>query len=259
MIEELANLLPFSTAFLWAGFIVFVRIGAILALAPAFGEQTIPVRVRLGIAIGFTLIVLPAVGSSLPVPPDSILGLGIFGGEVLTGLIFGAVLRLFVIALETAGTIIAQSTSLSQIFGGSAGVDAQPAMGHVLIFAGLALAVLLGLHVRLAAYMIVSYDLVPAGQMISAQTASQIGLGEIGGAFALAFTLAAPFVLAALIYNVALGVINRAMPQLMVTFVGAPALTAGGLLLFLVVSPILLSVWAQSLNSFMANPFGDLP
>ena len=56
----------------------------------------------------------------------------------------------------------------------------------------------------------------------------------MGRTFALAFSLAAPFVTAALLYNIALGVINRAMPQLSVTFIGAPALTAGGLLLILV-------------------------
>ena len=64
-----------------------------------------------------------------------------------------------------------------------------------------------------------------------------------------------PFVIAALIYNVALGVINRAMPQLMVAFVGAPALTLGGLLLLYLSAPVMLSVWIDAFGALMEAPF----
>jgi flagellar biosynthetic protein FliR len=64
-----------------------------------------------------------------------------------------------------------------------------------------------------------------------------------------------PFAIAALIYNVALGVINRAMPQLMVAFVGAPALTAGGLLLLYAAAPVMLSVWITALGRVLEQPF----
>lgn len=73
--------------------------------------------------------------------------------------------------------------------------------------------------------------------------------------FANAFTLAAPFVITSLIYNVALGAINRAMPQLMVAFVGAPAITAGGLILLMLISPLILSIWLDEFNIRLANPF----
>ncbi len=78
----------------------------------------------------------------------------------------------------------------------------------------------------------------------------------MAAAFALAFSLAAPFTIASFVYNLALGVINRAMPQLMVTFVGAPAITLGGLALLLVSAPILLGIWHQCLVDFIADPFG---
>ncbi|MFY8145461.1 MAG: flagellar biosynthetic protein FliR, partial [Rhodobacter sp.] len=49
--------------------------------------------------------------------------------------------------------------------------------------------------------------------------------------------------------------INRAMPQLMVAFVGAPALTAGGLVLLALSTPLALAVWLAALNGFFAAPF----
>ena len=70
---------------------------------------------------------------------------------------------------------------------------------------------------------------------------SQWGIDKVSGAFAMAFRLAAPFVIVSVLYNITLGVINRAMPQLMVAFVGAPVITAGGLALLALMSPILQS------------------
>jgi len=250
----LGELLPWSQSILWAGLAVFVRVSAMMATLPVFGEQTVPLRLRLALTLAFTLVVLPAV-STPPVPVGLGPALSLLGPEVIVGLFYGLMLRFFIFALQIAGAIAAQSTSLSQIFGGSAGVDPQPAMGRVLLVAGLALAALMGLHVQIAAYMINSYLTVPLGVLVDAEIVMSLGITEVSRTFALGFTLAAPFVIASLIYNVTLGVINRAMPQLMVSFIGAPAITAGGLLLLLIVAPVLLGVWLTAFANFMENPF----
>ena len=256
MNETLAEILALSQGGLLIAGIVFLRVGAAMAILPAFGERSIPERIRLVLALAFTAIVFPAVTSQIQGQID---GAGLLGffliTEVVAGLAIGIVIRLFILALQIAGSIAAQSTSLAQIFGG-ANVDPQPAIGHVLLVAGLALAVMLGLHVRLAQVLILSYDILPAGQMPGADVLSQWGIARISRAFGLAFTLAAPFVIASLVYNVALGVINRAMPQLMVAFVGAPAITAAGLILLFLTAPILLATWIRVLDIFLNNPFG---
>lgn len=260
MIADLMPLVPLSQEMLWIAFAVFVRISAMMAVLPAFGDQVVPMRVRFAIAVMFTVVVAPAVSEGVSPPPDNTLAAAAaLGPEVIAGLFFGILLRLFVLVLQLAGSIAAQSTSLAQIFGGTAGVDPQPAISHTLVVAGTALAAMSGLHVQAASYMIHSYILVPFGIAIAGQTVSTAGLGEIGRAFALGFTLAAPFLIASLIYNVVLGVINRAMPQLMVSFVGAPAITAGGLLLFWFTAPLMLAIWMAAFSGFMANPFGAGP
>ena len=85
------------------------------------------------------------------------------------------------------------------------------------------------------------------------------GLSGITRTFALAFSLALPFVVGALLYNLVLGVINRAMPQLMVTFVGAPLLTGGSLVLLALATPLLLDTWQAALNAFLITPFPATP
>ncbi|MEH6834283.1 MULTISPECIES: flagellar biosynthetic protein FliR [Falsihalocynthiibacter] len=237
-------------------FFVFLRVGAALSLLPAFGEQSIPQRVRLGLAIAFTAVVYPAV--SVEIRAYTMAEGQAWGGyasEILVGLILGLGLRLFVFSLQMAGSIAAQATSLSQILG-SAQAEPTAAIGQLLLMAGLALAVMNGLHIRIAEAFILSYNVFGPGDVPQASDVSQWGVARIASAFSLAFSLAAPFVIASLVYNVALGVINRAMPQLMVAMVGAPAITLGGMALLLIVAPVLLAVWWDELSVFLQAPFG---
>ena len=236
------------------GFLVFARVGAFFALLPALGEQVVPARIRLMAAFAMTLIIAPAVLPDITARPDTPGAVAQFLFiEAAIGLAFGAGLRLMVQGLQMAGTMAAQATSLAQFFGG-AGVDPQPAISQVLVMAGLALAVRSGLPARAAEFLILGYGLLPAGQWPDAGAMAQWGVGRVSHVFTLAFVLAAPFVIGARIYNLALGAINRAMPQLMVAFIGAPALTFGGLLLFMLAAPLMLAVWQDAFLALLADP-----
>lgn len=244
---------------LWAGFALFLRVGPVIALAPVFGEQAVPARLKLAAALAFTLVLLPRLAARMPVPHDTLSALGHAGAEVAVGLVFGLALRLVVLALMTAGSIIAQSISLAQIAGGGVTPEPAPAVGHLLLIGALALAATAGLHVKLAAFLLTSYDLVPPGHLPTPETVATAGLAATRRSLTLAVSLALPFVIGALLYNILLGVINRAMPQMMVTFVGAPLLVAGGLALLVVIAPVLIGLWSQALDGFLAAPFADPP
>lgn len=214
-------------------------------------------RIKLAIAFVFTLIVLPAAPAAPMAMSAASMGwLAIT--ETVAGLLLGIGVRLFIMAIQVAGSIAGQSTSLAQVLGGAA-VDPLPAMGYILVVGALALAVMTGLHVKAALLVILSYDLFPIGTLPGGASVSEWGTDQIRRAFSLAFTLAAPFVILAVLYNLALGVINKAMPQLMVAFVGAPVITAGGLLILLLASPMILEIWLQAIDGFLANPLEAVP
>ena len=250
LLAGLGELAGIGADLLWAGLVVFLRIGTALSLTPAFGEQVVPVRVRLAVALAFTLVVAPAVTATQDVGQLGLIGLGV---EVPVGLMLGMGLRLFVLALQMAGAMAAQATSLAQMFGGT-GPEPQPALGNLLVMAGLALAVALDLHVRLAEFFLLSYRIFPPGLMPASGDGAAWGVAQVARAFRLAFSLAAPFTIAALLYNLALGAINRAMPALMVSFIGAPVLIALGFVLMILALPMLLGLWVQALHGFLANP-----
>lgn len=257
IIADLSDLLGLAEGLAWAAALAFIRIGAMVALMPGLGDPAVPQRVKLALVLCLTLVIAPLLAERLEAsgPSASFLALA---GEAVAGLILGIGMRLFVVALQTAAAMIAQATTLSQLFAGAA-PEPQPAIGNVLIVAGIALAMTAGLHVRAAELVLTSYDILPAGVHHSAAKAADWGLALIGRSFGLAFSLAAPFVISSLIYNLALGVINRAMPTLMVSMVGAPAVTLGGLALMAVATPVLLAAWLEAFSAHIAQPFAVTP
>jgi len=244
-----------SAAQIWlATFVgVFLRVGACFFVLPGLGEQMIPLRVRLGAALAMSVLLTPMLHSEIAItglmPPREA-----FFSEAVIGLCLGLALRFVVYALQTAGTIAAQATSLSQIMGG-ASPDPLPAMGAILSLAGIALVVLTGLHVHMASTFLQSYALFPFGGLPMPSDLAEWGIARVSASFALAFSLSAPFLIASLLYNVALGVINKAMPQLMVAFVGAPAITWGGLGLLMLATPAILMSWSAAFDATLANPW----
>ena len=258
MTELYAQLTAFAgigQAWLWTAALVFLRVGAAMFLMPAFGEQVVPQRVRLALALAFTAVVMPAVSDSMAGVQGTLRPAAI---EVLIGLALGIGMRLFIFAVQIAAAIIAQVTSLSQLFGGST-PDPQPAIGNLLTVVALALAVLAGLHVKAASLLILSYRALPPGRFPDAADMADWGLLQVGHSFTLAFALAAPFVIASVVYNVALGIISKAMPQLSVILVGAPVLTAASLVLMLLAVPLMLAVWLGSFDAFLLQPFKTGP
>lgn len=245
-----------APGFLLPAFFVFLRIGAAMAVFPVFGEMMIPVRVRLAATLAFTAITLPAVQADLSASPMLARSPYLVGAaEVLTGLAIGLSFRLSVIALQIAASIAAQATSLSQLLGGSS-VDPQPAIGVVLLLAALALAASMGLHVQLSMMFINSYGEISLGTLLHGSDLGRWITRAVSSTFVFGFALAAPFVAVSLLYNLALGVINRAMPQLMVAFVGAPAITFGALVLLALIAPFLLDLWIDQFRGLIGAPFG---
>jgi len=250
----LAQLLDLVQDILWIHAGVFLRVAPILGLLPGFGEASVPMRIKLTLAFAFTVIVTPALAVDIHQAAPA-LTIGLILSETMIGLALGLALRLFLMSLQLAGSIAAQSTSLAQIVG-NAGQTPLPAIGHLLATGGVALMMIMGLHIRVAELIIYSYEVFPVGALPDMGSLSQWGVSRIAHSFSFGFSLAAPFVLVSVLYNLTLGVINRAMPQLMVVLVGAPAIMAITLFLLLLVAPTLLMVWVVAFHDFVANPFG---
>lgn len=246
MIIALAQLFSVGEAAVWTFSLLFIRVGAAMALLPAFGEQAVPARVKTALAVCFAAFLTPMVWAEIGDALTQASWFRLIGGEVVAGLIIGILFRFLIFALQLAGSIAAQSTSLAQLFGGGLGPEPQPAFSTLLVVAGICFATMLGLHVRVIEAFLLSYELFPVGVLTGAGELADWGVARVSRVFGLGFSLAGPFIVVALVYNVGLGVINKAMPQLMVAFVGAPAISLGSLVLLLVASPVMLVAWGEA-------------
>ena len=248
MTPDLLAVNDLTDASLLAALLVFIRVSGVVAFAPAFGEQTLPLRVQLGVAMALTAIVLPAIADA-PMPDPS---LSLVTTEALIGAIYGLFLRVGVIALQIAGSVAAQSLSLSHLVAGAGG-EPLPAIGHALVLSALTLLVISGLPLALVSYITVSYQEFPLGGSLTAEDWVERVIFATGNAIRYGAALAVPFVLVALIYNLVLGAINRTMPQLMVTLIGAPAISLGALALLAITAPLIAGHWAAMMLQLLAS------
>lgn len=231
--------------------LIFIRIGAAVATLPGFAEQSIPMRVRVVLALCLTLALAPDI---FPTLQDKSIWENIIS-ETVTGLALGLVLRMFIFALETAGSIAANATSLAQMF--PAGAEAQPALSRLLIMAALAVSMQADLPLHMMSYFLVSYDIFPVEGFSDGAFWARNLIEKSTETFQLAFRLSLPFLAGSLLYNLALGFINRAMPQLMVTLIGAPALALGSIVMMAIFVPILLSAWLDAFHiALSSTPWG---
>lgn len=245
--EELLQILAMLP--LTEGFLVFLRVGAVFSLLPIFGSPSVPARMRLLVALLVSICILPMVSTLDYSDVSRAEFIKACAGEFFAGFLLGFLARSVFWSIQIAGAMAAQAISLSQILGNSV-EQPQPAIGQFLYVASLALASLLNFHVIILKALIQSYDLVPLGHLLSPGTALQIGVDTAAHVFRLGFGLAGPFLIVAVIYNLCLGVVNRAMPALMVAFVGAPAITWLGLALLMLTAPLMLMAWKQELIGF---------
>ncbi|MEL7346721.1 MAG: flagellar biosynthetic protein FliR, partial [Pseudomonadota bacterium] len=70
--------------------------------------------------------------------------------------------------------------------------------------------------------------------------------------------LAMPFVIVGFAYNVVLGALSRAMPQLLLTLVGVPLLVGLGLGTLWFSIPEIYARWGEALVRVLVDPLGGL-
>lgn len=226
---------PYATSDqIWAGGLIFARIGAILLVLPGVGESYVPPRIRLSLALVVSLCLWPVVAGTLPPLPATVGGMaGWIIREVLTGLAIGALLRAFTSALATAGEIVSLQTTLS--FAQTANpLQAQPGttIASFLLLLGTVLIFATDTHHLFIAGLVGSYEVIAPARPLIAADFAEMAVRTVGDSFVLGVQLSAPVIVFALIFNLATGLVGRVMPAFQVFFAAAPLSIILGLSIF---------------------------
>lgn len=226
---------PYATADqVWQGAMIFARIGAVLLMLPGVGESYVPPRIRLSLALVVSLALWPVVSASLPALPATLGGMaGWIIREVLVGLAIGALLRMFLTALATAGEVVALQTTLA--FAQTANpTQASPGstLSAFLMILGTTLIFATNTHHLFIAGLVGSYELIAPARPLVTGDFTAMAVRTVADAFTLGVQLAAPVLVFAIIFNVASGLVGRVMPAFQVYFAAAPLSIILGLSVF---------------------------
>lgn len=233
--------------------LVFARIGTMVMLLPGLGEMSMPVRVRLSIALALAAMFVPLHRAAYTIDLRD-LGpvLLMFGHEMIIGAILGLTARLSISALQVAGAVIAQQMGLGFV----TAVD--PSMGqqnvivsNFLTMLGVTLIFATDLHYLVIAALNDSYRLFAPGASILVGDAAALITKTVAGAFKVGIQLSAPFLVFGLLFNLGLGVLSRLMPQMQVFFIGLPLSILLGFLILIAVVGAMMGTFVDFIGAIL--------
>lgn len=246
---ELAFLPVLAATFM----LVFARIGTMVMMLPGLGEMSMPVRVRLTVALVLSAMFLPLHRNAYTIDLKEFGPvLLMLGHEILIGAILGLVARLSVSALQVAGTVIAQQIGLGFVTAVDPTQGQQNVIvGNFLAMLGLTLIFATDLHYLVIAALNDSYRIFAPGAAIMVGDVAKLMTDTVAGAFKVGIQLSAPFLIFGLLFNLGLGVLSRLMPQMQVYFVGLPLSIMLGFLIFFFVVGAMMGTFLGSFEDLM--------
>lgn len=234
---SLDNAATWVSDFFWP----FVRISALFVVAPFFGARTIPVRIRIVLAVAVTLVLLPNLPFPDAIEPFSPRGVLVILQQVSIGIVMGLILQIVFSALIMAGQAMATTMGL----GFASSVDPQNGvqvtmLGQLYLILGTLYFLAMDGHLLLLNVLAQSFVALPVGSaMNSTQIFADLALFAAQLFFA-AVMISLPVMVGVLLVNLAFGVITRAAPQLNIFAVGFPTTMLAGFVLMFFSVPVLL-------------------
>ncbi|MGE5526880.1 MAG: flagellar biosynthetic protein FliR [Rhodospirillaceae bacterium] len=217
----------------------FMRLIALMLVAPAFGERALPQRVRIGLAVVITAILAP----TLPPPtvhPVSLAGALISAQQFVIGAALGFAIRIVFVAVETAGELIGLQMGLgyATLFDPERS-DMIPVLGQFLGLLTILAFLALDGHLHVIQVIADTFRVLPVGGPGLGKDGLLTLVRWGGEIFAAGVLLSLPLLGAMLIANIALGILTRAAPQLNLFAVGFPLTLGAGLIILAVTLPLL--------------------
>lgn len=228
-----AQLYAWITSFLWP----FARLLALMSTGPMFTEAA-PNLVKVGLAAVLAVVVAPTLPAFPAVAPGSWMGLWILGQQILIGFAVGITMRIFFTAVQTAGDFVGlqMSLSLATLYDPTTRASTE-VMAQLFNIVAMLVFVTINAHLLMIDALVKTFTILPVGdlQLHSAgfNMVAQLGV-QI---FSSGLLLALPLLAALLTINLALGILNRAAPQLSAFSVGFPITLIAGVLLLTAILP----------------------
>lgn len=243
-----------AAGYFYGVFLVFCRVGTVLSLLPGFGEQFVPVRIKLFIALGISFAFYPIIIQTpfIAMPEDEKVYVHIFT-ESIIGVTLGLWIRLIFMALTVAAGFCSQILGITNIFDATLEPGGAPALSGFFSFTTIALLMATGGHYFFFKAIIESYQIFPMLSELNFDFITQSIVEAGSESLMLGLRVALPFLGVGFLVNMGLGFVNRAMPQIPVFFVGQPLMIAVGFFLLSILIPAMIYNWSDALKLFLTE------
>ncbi len=229
--------------------LVLARVTGLFVMAPVLSSAAIPMRVKAYLSLGVSLVVLPNMLSIRPAVAGWADLLAGVAAELALGAVFGFVLSLMFAGLQLGAHVVAQQAGLAMAEVLNPGFDTESdILGNLYYWVAAIAFLAAGGHRALVRSVLETFAVLPPMGFSWPDSATTLLVQAFGVVFDLAIRVAWPVLLALLLSELAMGFMNRVLPQFNILVVGFPVRILVGLLVVCVTitAAVALSVQAGS-------------
>jgi flagellar biosynthesis protein FliR len=235
--------------------LVFCRVGAVFVLLPGFASARMPISVRLLLALMITVALTPIImdQNSLDERTLALLHWAMLT-ELLIGLAFGFWCYCFLHASRFAAGIIASVVGLAGIPGQP--LEDQDPSSHLATLLSIAATIMIfasDLHLAGLAALIRSYETMPIYTVPDGQWLAKGSIRLVSETSVLALQIASPFVVFAVVVNLALGLCAKFTPQLQIYFAAMGLTIFVSFLILHALFPSLSQISVQAYSTWLSE------
>ena len=242
-------------------FLSFIRIAGLVTLAPFFGSRSLPIKVRIFLALFLTITLLPIIKASDQVVSLHLVALlPLVVKEAMVGIFMGFIAKFMFESFQFAGQIIGRQMGLAmaELVDPESGSQVSP-IGSLYSLVAIILFLNLNGHHLIISALYRSFELSPvaSSSMINAAAKTKM-VTMFNDLFTIGIKLAAPSMITLFLMEVSMGIMARIVPQMNIFFIGLPARLGVGMLIIIASLPIfyvfftsILSTWKRDLNGML--------
>lgn len=210
---------------------IALRVGGLLTFAPFLGDRGVPSRVKAGLAVALTALLVPVVASR-PVPLAAFDWARMAMSEALVGLLMGLCLQVVFEGMQFAGQLsgIQIGLSLATLFDPQSAADS-PVLSVFYNLVALLIFLECNVHHWLLRAVERSFEYLPAGEMVVSELLTRQFVHVVGALFVLGIQIAAPVLVATMLMDLVLGFLSKASPTIPALLMGVPVKNLTGLAL----------------------------
>lgn len=220
--------------------LVFCRMGGMIFFNPILLRRNLPAQFKIALVLGLSILVTPTIALPQMTALTEFVFIWIMIKEVLIGIVCGYVFQFFYYMLFTAGDIIDMGFGLSMAKAFDPGTNIQISMsGNFFQFLFVIYVFVTNSHLVFIELAVSSYNVLGVGAATFGANVGQFMMTLFSSVFLLSMQLALPFIAAAFIMEIAMGILMKLIPQINVFALHFQIkIIVGIVLLFLFAEPV---------------------